>query len=96
MDSLIENEYITCGSCNLKFERIKEYTCCSNCFVCTGCEIYYCPRCDQEIVITPVRPMYNGSKQKTDNSQWRKILIMIKLYTFITRHKEAQYLKTIT
>ena len=67
MESLIENDYIICGACKFKFERSKEYTSCSNCFVCTGCEIYYCPHCDKEIIITPVRDMYNGSKPKTDN-----------------------------
>lgn len=62
MDSQIEKDHIICGSCSLKFERRKEYTSCSNCFVCTGCEIYYCPACDEEIVITPVKPAYSGSK----------------------------------
>jgi hypothetical protein len=41
----------------IEFERTKEFTYCSNCFACTGCEIYYCPGCDNEIVITPVRSM---------------------------------------
>jgi hypothetical protein len=59
MESIIERDFITCGSCNLKFERTKEFTYCSNCFACTGCEIYYCPGCDNEIVITPVRSIGN-------------------------------------
>jgi hypothetical protein len=73
MESSIEKDYIICGSCNQKFERSKEYTSCSNCFVCTGCEIYYCPRCDNEIVITPV--MAEAKKksgirdQKSGNSE---------------------------
>jgi hypothetical protein len=68
MDSIIEKDYIICGSCNLKFERSKEYKHCSNCFACTGCEVYYCPECDEEIVITPVKPMYSDQikKIKTD------------------------------
>ena len=66
MQPLIESDYLNCDSCGFKFERSKEYTSCSNCFVCTGCEIYYCPHCDNEIVITPVRKMYSGSKEKDD------------------------------
>jgi len=59
MKTIINKEHITCGSCRYRFERIKENKHCSNCFACTGCEIYYCPRCDFEIVITPVKPMKN-------------------------------------
>jgi len=67
MESVIEKKYITCGSCNLKFERDKEYKHCSNCFACTGCEIYYCPRCDNEIIITPVRSIRtrSGGEEKS-------------------------------
>jgi len=57
MKSVIEKNHIICGSCKLKFDRTKEYRHCSNCFACTGCEIYYCPQCDNEIVITPVKQM---------------------------------------
>jgi hypothetical protein len=55
MATLIEDNNITCGSCGLIFERSKEYKFCSNCFACTGCEIYYCPDCEEEIIVTPVR-----------------------------------------
>jgi hypothetical protein len=64
MESVIEKDFITCGSCNLKFERAKEFTYCSNCFACTGCEIYYCPGCDNEIVITPVKSIKKSSENK--------------------------------
>jgi hypothetical protein len=44
---------------------------CSNCFVCSGCEIYYCPSCDEEIVITPVRRIKSASdKNEGDNSNY--------------------------
>jgi hypothetical protein len=69
MDSIIETDHIICGSCNFKFERTKEYKHCSNCFACTGCEIYYCPQCDEEIVITPVRSVNSGSKFKDEPGQ---------------------------
>lgn len=55
MDSIVSKEEITCGICGLIFDRSSEYKQCSNCFACTGCEIYYCPHCDNEIIITPVR-----------------------------------------
>jgi hypothetical protein len=61
METIITKDQITCGSCGYSFEREKENKHCSNCFACTGCEIYYCPKCNNEIVITPVREL----KRKT-------------------------------
>jgi hypothetical protein len=66
MEPIIENDYITCGSCNFKFERTGEYRHCSNCIVCTGCEVYYCPHCDDEITVTPIKPIYSGRDNKND------------------------------
>jgi hypothetical protein len=57
MKSAINKDHVICGACGLKIERTKENRYCSNCFACTGCEIYYCPECDNEIIITPVRPI---------------------------------------
>jgi len=67
MKTVIENEYIICGRCMLKFERDKQHKHCSNCFACTGCEIYYCPGCDNEIVITPVKQISRKSKKRKAN-----------------------------
>ena len=64
MKTHVEKEIIVCGVCGLKFDRTKDYRHCSNCFACTGCEIYYCPQCDNEIVVTPVRPMNYSSKSE--------------------------------
>lgn len=65
---IMEENYIICNRCSYKFDRDKTYKHCSNCFACTGCEIYYCPDCDEEIVITPVRSMRSSSKgHKKDN-----------------------------
>ncbi|HBH82657.1 MAG: hypothetical protein A2X05_00900 [Bacteroidetes bacterium GWE2_41_25] len=72
MKTIIEKDHIICGSCSIKFERMKEYMHCSNCFACTGCEIYYCPQCDNEIVITPVRPMNYTSKSDDSPKKCRK------------------------
>jgi len=61
MESLIDKNILTCGKCGYKFDRSKENKHCSNCIVCTGCEVYYCQQCDEEIVITPVKPIYSGA-----------------------------------
>jgi hypothetical protein len=66
MDSIIEKDYIICGSCNMKFGRIKEFKHCSNCFACTDCEIYFCRGCDNEIVITPVKSINDNSKPEDE------------------------------
>jgi hypothetical protein len=69
MESIIEKDNIICGLCGLKFERGNEFKYCSNCFACTGCEIYYCPDCDNEIVITPVRSIAIRSDQPDGTNQ---------------------------
>jgi hypothetical protein len=40
-----------CGSTNKQGDLEKV---CSNCFACTGCEIYFCPQCREEMVVKPV------------------------------------------
>jgi len=60
----IEADYIICDACSFRFERGGTNKHCSNCFACTGCEIYYCPSCDWEIVVTPVKRMRNTSKNQ--------------------------------
>jgi hypothetical protein len=62
LKTIIEKYNIICGFCGHRFERGSEVKHCSNCFACTGCEIYYCPECDSEIVITPVRSIEKSSK----------------------------------
>jgi hypothetical protein len=51
----MEKEKITCGNCQNSFPKSNDYRHCSNCFACTGCEIYYCPYCDERIEIKPMR-----------------------------------------
>jgi hypothetical protein len=63
---IIEKDHIICGRCNLKFEREGTNKHCSNCFACTGCEIYYCPLCDEEIIITPVRTIRKSGNNEED------------------------------
>jgi hypothetical protein len=39
--------------------------------VCSGCEVYYCPACDDEIVVTPVKRIQSSpDKNKADNSNY--------------------------
>jgi len=59
---MVEEGYIICNKCNYKFERDRMLRFCSNCFACSGCEIYYCPSCDEEIVITPIKRMVSSSE----------------------------------
>lgn len=47
---------ITCEHCLKTFSRESLRRICGNCFLCTGCEIYRCPKCQEEIVITPLEP----------------------------------------
>lgn len=60
----IEEHHIICDKCGLKFERGIKNQHCSNCYACTGCEIYYCPQCDERIVVKPVRKMNFSSKKE--------------------------------
>ena len=47
-------EKITCENCGKSHSSEALRRICSNCFLCTGCEIYRCPKCQEEIVITPL------------------------------------------
>lgn len=46
-------KYILCHNCGSSFEKNLFYRNCSNCFACTGCEIYTCPHCAGEIIVKP-------------------------------------------
>ncbi len=45
---------LQCENCLSEFNKHDLDRCCSNCFCCTGCEIYQCPSCKKEIVVTPI------------------------------------------
>ncbi len=45
---------MTCQNCGFSFQKGDLDRECSNCFACTGCEIYLCPSCQKEIVIKPI------------------------------------------
>jgi predicted Zn-ribbon and HTH transcriptional regulator len=46
-----------CKACGFQFSNLDVPRSCSNCFACTGCEIYMCPSCKAEVVIKPVKQM---------------------------------------
>jgi len=65
MEKTVQDDLIICNRCGLIFSREETGKHCSNCFACTGCEIYYCPSCDFEIVITPKKP----SRRNSDSTE---------------------------
>ena len=44
-----------CSACGFEFSNLAVPRTCSNCFACTGCEVYLCPSCSEEVVIKPVK-----------------------------------------
>jgi predicted Zn-ribbon and HTH transcriptional regulator len=46
-----------CKYCGFQFSNLDVDKTCSNCFACTGCEIYICPSCKNEVVVKPVKKM---------------------------------------
>lgn len=45
----------SCKSCGFQFTNLYVSRICSNCFACTGCEIYVCLSCKNEVVIKPMK-----------------------------------------
>lgn len=62
MISTKKEKYYRCNSCSYEFSNLDVDRTCSNCFACTGCEIYICPSCNSEVVIKPVKPMGKAGK----------------------------------
>ena len=52
-----KEKFYSCLECGFKFSNLDVLCTCSNCFACTGCEIYLCPSCGSEVVIKPMKPM---------------------------------------
>lgn len=50
-----------CSTCEFRFSNLDVPRNCSNCFACTGCEIYTCPSCGNEVVIKPMKPLKKSS-----------------------------------
>jgi positive regulator of sigma E activity len=45
---------ISCNFCGYSFHKGDFKRSCSNCFACTGCETYICPKCENEIIVKPI------------------------------------------
>jgi hypothetical protein len=54
-------KYYTCPACGFDFSNLDADRECSNCFACTGCEIYYCPSCRKEVEVIPKKAMTRNS-----------------------------------
>jgi predicted RNA-binding Zn-ribbon protein involved in translation (DUF1610 family) len=57
-----ENHY-SCTGCGFLYSNLDASRVCSNCFACTGCEIYLCPSCGEEVVFKPKKPMNSEDKK---------------------------------
>ncbi len=55
-------KFYRCESCGFQFSNLDVTRTCSNCFACTGCEIYLCPSCNAEVIIKPMKPMNKAGK----------------------------------
>jgi hypothetical protein len=58
---------IICTQCNKAFEGSLYYRQCSNCFACTGCEIYTCPHCGATVEARPMKTMKQTIKKENDS-----------------------------
>jgi len=52
-------KFYNCSACDFKFSNLDVSRVCSNCFACTGCEVYHCPACGVEVVVKPMKAMNN-------------------------------------
>ena len=57
-----KEEVYACNSCGRQFSNFDVPRNCSNCFACTGCEIYLCPFCGEEVVVKPIKK-HDSSKK---------------------------------
>jgi len=65
MDKLIK--IILCHNCGTSIERDLSYRLCSNCFACTGCEIYTCPDCATELIVKQKKTERDPDKPISDH-----------------------------
>ena len=49
------SESLTCNKCKHSFLKSDLKRNCSNCFTCTGCEIYLCNYCGEKIILKPLK-----------------------------------------
>jgi len=59
----MEEQIIKCPNCNKEFKKKDLKRNCSNCFACTGCEVYICYNCDERIEIIAPREFKRKKSQ---------------------------------
>lgn len=59
---------LCCENCKNCFDKETVRRRCSNCFACTGCEVYFCPFCNNVVVISLPKKMSLNSKNLPDIS----------------------------
>jgi hypothetical protein len=52
-----KEKFYLCEKCGFRFSDKDVPKICSNCFACSGCEIYVCPGCGDEVVIKPIKTL---------------------------------------
>ncbi len=57
-----KEKFYQCSSCGFRFSNLDVDRMCSNCFACTGCEIYLCPGCSSEVEVKPMKKMSGSGK----------------------------------
>jgi len=60
-------DIIVCSNCSNSFDKETVRQKCSNCFACTGCEIYFCPFCGSEAILRlPKKISLNNGKSTNE------------------------------
>ncbi|WP_146260746.1 hypothetical protein [Breznakibacter xylanolyticus] len=59
---------LECPHCHSRFSKDDLEKYCSNCFSCTGCEIYECPTCRKLIEVRPVGKPMRGRPALDDDA----------------------------
>lgn len=61
-----KEKFYTCSECGFQFSNLDVPRNCSNCFSCTGCEIYLCPSCQAEVVVRPMKKMKHAGSNSVE------------------------------
>jgi len=56
----MEELKVICTECGKKFDKDDLQRSCSNCYVCSSCEIYICTGCRSEIVVTEAQKKFKA------------------------------------
>jgi len=62
---MINENILICENCKNCFDKETVRRRCSNCFACTGCEVYFCPFCNNVVVISLPKKMSLNLKEQS-------------------------------